>query len=85
MILVDEDFLNDPRLAATREMEIDASFVPCRDESCTIMALHREHPPGERGRKMRRCPSCGGKIVRVPRKRSYCGNPICSWRVPANP
>jgi len=86
MILVDEDILNDPRFQATREMEIDPSFVPCRDESCTILSLHREHLTGERGRKMKRCPSCGGKIVRSPRKRGYCCNPLCSWRaVTVNP
>jgi hypothetical protein len=86
MILVDEDVLNDPMLHATREMETDPTFVPCRDECCTVQALHREHEVKVgRGQRFKRCPMCNAEIIRIPRKRAYCSSPSCSWRIVNRP
>jgi hypothetical protein len=82
MILLDED-------PATREMDTDPSFTPCRDEHCSITELHREH---SRKRKFARpsakrlrdcCPKCGAGIVYIANgdhQRAHCPAPACGWR-----
>jgi hypothetical protein len=54
MILTNEELRGDPDLRIAREMELDPTFVPCRDERCDRDDLHREHPVSERrGPKIR--------------------------------
>lgn len=43
VILTDDELERDRHLRIAREMEIDPTFVPCRDERCGREDLHREH------------------------------------------
>lgn len=61
----------------------DPSFIPCREERCSIFQLHRQHlvTGMVRGRQSKRCPNCGGKLTQAPRKNVRCQD--CPWMIAA--
>lgn len=60
----------------------DENFKPCRKENCSIDRIHAAHDkPIVRGRALRCCPICGGKITKIKWRRAFCADVKCSWRV----